>query len=261
MPSRVGQIPTGAQETQERLYRFPYHLIPSWDGRFFSQVVSLHWGYEYLSYLNFVLDELRTTEFASLLDVGCGDGRFLCEVRLRHPEKRLVGIDCSLRAIQWARGCATDVEWVHGDITKGDVLPVRFDVITLIETLEHIQLDELPAFLDGVYKRLSDNGVLIVTVPTVNVPVNVHHVQHFDLAKLRNLLRGTFVIERVSYLNRNSRALRWFYRTVLHNKAFIVNEKHLMSMLFRVYRKYFLAARAHDGRRMFLLCRRQPREG
>lgn len=50
------------QETQEGLYRLPYHFIPNWDGSAFTQVVDLHWGYEYLSYTYYLLEQQFTVE-------------------------------------------------------------------------------------------------------------------------------------------------------------------------------------------------------
>ncbi len=40
----------------------------------FSQVRNLSWGYEYLSYLHFVLEKASQIGFKSLLDVGCANG-------------------------------------------------------------------------------------------------------------------------------------------------------------------------------------------
>src|ERR1043166_3143274 len=85
MDSMAATVPR--QETiQETEYQFPYHYIPTLENGNFSQVRKLRWGYEYLSYLRFILSRLDKIEFASLLDVGCGEGRFLCEVQKRSEE-------------------------------------------------------------------------------------------------------------------------------------------------------------------------------
>src|SRR3954449_3553400 len=74
------------QTIQESEYEFPYHYIPTLVNGNFSQVRKLRWGYEYLSYLRFVLSTLEKLQFNSLLDVGCGEGRFLSEVAKRFPD-------------------------------------------------------------------------------------------------------------------------------------------------------------------------------
>src|SRR5437870_12131964 len=90
------------QAVQEAEYEFPYHCSPRLEGGNYSQVRKLRWGYEYLSYLRFVLTRLERVEFDSLLDVGCGEGRFLREVSKRFEGKRLLGVDFSARAVEYA---------------------------------------------------------------------------------------------------------------------------------------------------------------
>src|ERR1051325_285897 len=89
---------TPQQTIQDTQYQFPYHYIPTLENGNFSQVRKLRWGYEYLSYLRFVLSTLEEIQFESVLDVGCGEGRFLWEVSKCFSDKRLVGIDLSARA-------------------------------------------------------------------------------------------------------------------------------------------------------------------
>ena len=129
---------TAEQSVQEGRYDYPYHYIPSWDGHTFSQTQTWPWGYEYLSYIGVILEKAVATSFDSLLDVGCGDGRFLFELSRRAPGKRLAGIDFSERAIAYAKIMAPGIEWVCGDIAKPGVVASPFDVVTLIETLEQV---------------------------------------------------------------------------------------------------------------------------
>jgi SAM-dependent methyltransferase len=251
-----------ARDLQERLYRFPYHHIPSWDGRVFSQVVSLTWGYEYVAYLTFVLDALDGIEFETLLDVGCGDGRLLTEAHRRHPSRRVTGIDTSRRAILWARACSPDLDWIHGDIADGTSLSGCYDVVTLIDTLEHVEVPDVPRFLDGIRRHVHEDGRLIVTVPSRNVPVSAHHVQHFDLAGLAAVLSGRFSIERVVHLNRISRFVTALVRSVMHNGSVIVVNRTLVSRLFRWYRERYLIGDAADTKRIFVVCRpSEPERG
>jgi 2-polyprenyl-3-methyl-5-hydroxy-6-metoxy-1,4-benzoquinol methylase len=130
------------QVIQESKYDYPYHYIPKWDGHNFSQTKYLAWGYEYLSYLHFVIEKASQIGFKSLLDVGCGDGRFLYELSQRFTNYQLVGVDYSQRAIGFAKIIMADtkVEFVCGDIRNESLFDKKFDIITLIETLEHIKL-------------------------------------------------------------------------------------------------------------------------
>jgi ubiquinone/menaquinone biosynthesis C-methylase UbiE len=53
--------------------------------------------------LQVVFDILDREGFDSLLDVGCGDGRFLRETDQRYGNKKILGIDYSETAISLAK--------------------------------------------------------------------------------------------------------------------------------------------------------------
>jgi len=247
---------TREQGFQERLYEYPYHYIPVWDGRSFSQCKTLYWGYEYLSYLHFVLERLMDIRFESLLDVGCGDGRLLFELNQRVPRKRLVGIDISERSIGLASLMAPDVEWVCGDITDPQVLPEGFDIVTLVETLEHIHPDAIRSFVMSLASHTKDGGILLLTVPSKNVPLNKKHFQHFDIETLSDLITPYFSVENFYYLNKKSIFIQEIYVRMLQNRLFVLNEKHLLNFLFSLYRRFFLLARKENCRRIAAVCRK-----
>lgn len=74
----------------------------------------------------------------SVLDVGCGDGAFLEHVRSVKPRLGLCGIDGSAAAIRKLRERGLDGE-VVGDLNAPDVeLPRDFDVIVVMELIEHL---------------------------------------------------------------------------------------------------------------------------
>jgi SAM-dependent methyltransferase len=242
------------QSVQEAEYEFPYHYIPQFDNGNFSQVRKLRWGYEYLSYLRFILARLESVEFDSLLDVGCGEGRFLCEAAKRFPDKRLLGVDISSRAVEYARLFNPGVRFICGDIGDGSSLTERFDVITLIETLEHIPPSGVPNFTQGLRRRLKTDGLLIVSVPSKNIRMSRKHYQHFDLDALAACLSPHFQITEQHYLNRIS---KWdgLLSSILTNRYFILNEQRLLNALYRRYEQNLLNARDSDCKRICVLCR------
>jgi SAM-dependent methyltransferase len=94
------------------------------------------------------------------------------------------------------------------DVRKGslpDQMPVEgpFDVITLLDVLEHIEDDS--AALRAVIELLCPGGLLLVTVPAVpwlwsGHDVSVHHKRRYMRPGLRRLLEGGgLLIERLSY--------------------------------------------------------------
>jgi 2-polyprenyl-3-methyl-5-hydroxy-6-metoxy-1,4-benzoquinol methylase len=242
------------QSVQEAEYEFPYHYIPRFEHGNFSQVRKLRWGYEYLSYLRFILARLEQVEFDSLLDVGCGEGRFLCEAAQRFPNQRLLGIDFSSRAIEYARLFNPGVGFTCGDISDGSPLHERFDVITLIETLEHIPPNGMRDFTQGLRRHLKSDGLLIVSVPSKNIKMSQKHYQHFDLDSLTACLSPHFKVAEHHYLNRISKWDR-LLSAVLTNRYFILNEQRLLNALYRRYEQRLLRARASDCKRICVLCR------
>lgn len=242
------------QSVQEAEYEFPYHYIPRLEGGNFSQVRKLRWGYEYLSYLRFVLARLERVEFDSLLDVGCGEGRFLREVSRRFPGKRLLGVDFSARAVEYARLLNPGLRFAREDIADGVAPTEPFDVVTLIETLEHVPPAELGEFVAGLRRRVSEGGLLVVSVPSKNIKMSAKHYQHFDLGSLKAALAPHFGVEEHFYLNRISKWDR-LLSAVLTNRYFILNERRLLNALFRRYERSLLAARESDCKRICVVCR------
>jgi SAM-dependent methyltransferase len=244
------------QILQESKYEYPYHYIPMWDGNTFSQTHTLAMGYEYLSYLHFLLDKVSQIGFDSLLDVGCGDGRFLFELGRRFSNKKLAGVDYSKRAIDYARIIAPNVEWFCEDIRNENIFGIKFDIITLIETLEHIPPGEISTFLKGIHHYLGERGTFIVTVPSNNIEVSEVHYQHFDLNSLVNTLSPFFTVADVKYLNRKPTLSFRLIRKILHNPLFILNNKIMLKSIYKYYLHRFLIANIKSCRRIAVVCKK-----
>ncbi|QDV42305.1 bifunctional 3-demethylubiquinone-9 3-methyltransferase/ 2-octaprenyl-6-hydroxy phenol methylase [Stieleria neptunia] len=243
------------QEIQEQQYVFPYHYLPNYDRGRYKQMKSLRWGYQYLSYLQFVRDEVLKIDFQSMIDFGCGDGRLLRDLNRAAPGKDLVGIDYSERAVGLARALSPDVEYRCCDIYDDTQMARRFDVGTAIETLEHIPPDDLPRFVRGMRNRIGDDGHLIVTVPSKNVPVSKKHYQHFDAASITSALSPYFQIETVEFLNKRSFIGDTLIKKLFHNRLFILNQGATLGALFRIYCRRYLNAAEHNGARVFVHAR------
>lgn len=243
------------QKIQESSDQFPYHYIPSYGNRNFSQVRNLSWGYVYLSYLHFVLNYLRSMDFHSLLDVGCGDGRFLFEVSRYLPDKNLVGIDFSERGIRYATALSPNVKYICGDITTKTLTDDKFDIVTLIEVLEHIPPNQIDDFLEGISFYLRDSGVFIITVPSKNIPVNKKHYHHFDMKSLKEVISPFFEIEKTYFLNKISFRVT-IINKILSNRYFILNNRRFLNFIYNYYNNNLLHANNFNSRRICLICRK-----
>lgn len=179
------------QLIQEEQYDYPYHYIPKWGKEGFSQSQYWEWGYRYLGGIKVVLDQLRQFSFDSLVDIGCGEGRFLKELSVTHPRIQALGVDYSQRAIKLAQALNPNIRFEAQNIIHKP-LSNQFDVAVMIEVLEHIPPDEVDAFMKSVSDTLQEEGVLIMTVPHNNSGLADKHYQHFDSTSLRNTLEPHF---------------------------------------------------------------------
>ncbi|MFN8570046.1 MAG: class I SAM-dependent methyltransferase [Kouleothrix sp.] len=86
---------------------------------------------------------IRPLQFETVLDVGCGQGSFLNELKAEFPRIKPFGTDISPSAVELARRkVPAGAFWVL-DATK-EHLPERYDVVVCSEVLEHIP-DDLAA--------------------------------------------------------------------------------------------------------------------
>jgi SAM-dependent methyltransferase len=248
-------------EAQESEYAFPYHHVPTLEGRKFSSTRHWDWGFRYLGGIHLALDLLRQAPFRSLIDIGCGDGRFLREALTHFPESRLLGVDTSERAIRLAQALSPSIEYRALDIVGG--VPGKFEAATLIEVMEHIPPPELPAFVRAVADALIDGGRLVLTVPHRNKPPIEKHHQHFDGEQLRQLLAPYFGDIRVFPFDVQARRspLMWFIEAVLGQKGkwFLFTQKRLLYLLYRLYlRRYLHAETESQCERIAVLCVKKP---
>lgn len=117
----------------------------------------------YESYLSFfrtyILPHLPADKEAKILDVGCGAGHLLYAL-CRHGYVNSWGTDSSEQQIQEAQ------KWVHC-VEKADALEFlprhkdEYDVVTLIDVVEHMDKNTLYALLLELISSLRANGVVI----------------------------------------------------------------------------------------------------
>jgi SAM-dependent methyltransferase len=107
--------------------------------------------------LNFLARQQK--EYGKLLDVGCGAGIFMERARKRGWE--VYGVDSSSSACNYSRKLGFKVKKSRFE----DVVynPARFDVITIFQTIEH--LEDPVAVLKKAKGLLNPKGILVVTTP------------------------------------------------------------------------------------------------
>ncbi len=106
---------------------------------------------------------------AVLLDVGIGRGEMLSCMKKWGYVNHL-GIDISPSTVNFCRSIKLNCELVGDTIAWVAHKKETFELITLLDVLEHIKKENTIPFLKAVYDSLKDEGILIVQVPNLQAP-------------------------------------------------------------------------------------------
>lgn len=238
---------------QDAQYEFPYHYLPSLDK---DDVLRLHrhltWGLDYITYMTFVGDLIRECEPQSLLDVGCGDGRLIHMVKVLVPH--VCGVDLSERAIRFARAFNPGVDFVCADVIT---ISEQYACLTLVEVLEHIADADIADFLEHLRRLIQPDGWLLLSVPTVNVPLNNKHHRHYDLDLLKTTIAPHFEVERHWWLYRRG-MLERLLRSLLCNRLYVLNSTPLLTAIWRLHKRWTYYGDA--AKASHLVCLAKPKE-
>lgn len=135
------------------------------------------------------------------LDVGCGTGAFLQDLS---KEWNAWGIDTSELAIEYARRRGL-TRLALGTLEEFPHPGERFDLITALDVIEHIQDDV--SVLRQMGGRLAPGGTIIVTVPahpwlwSAHDEIN-HHFRRYTRRSLTNSIEGAGLrVDHVSPFN------------------------------------------------------------
>lgn len=98
------------------------------------------------------------------LDVGCGSGTFIGSLP-GHIDS--LGIDISQPQIEYARRCYGTPSKVFLTVEEGQpiIQPESFDIVTVIELVEHLEQKEVHDLLIKAYSALKPGGRIIVSTP------------------------------------------------------------------------------------------------
>lgn len=105
-------------------------------------------------------------EDASVLDMGCGVGAYIDALEDRKKIRSIVGIDFSIDALSFGKSQYGLKKLVCGDISALPFEGKRFDLVYLIEVVEHIE--EQNQLFSEINRVLRDEGVLIITTSPIS---------------------------------------------------------------------------------------------
>ena len=163
-----------------------------------------------------VFNVLEGRSLSSLLDAGCRQGHYAVRIARLRPNVEVKGVDIdgesvlegeSVRSIFGLKNLSFEKEDACSLQAKG-----RFDVVLLLQVMEHL-VDDL-AVLRNVHRVLRGTGILVVTVPNLNlkserarklrkhVKIQSHIRQGYRPADMERLLtQAGFRIRRMEFLS------------------------------------------------------------
>lgn len=139
------------------------------------------------------LELARASGPIRLLELGSGQGELSAELKQRHPEVELVGVDLSQTAVAMARAKVPCATFFQQDLTQPIALAAGYcgwaTHAICSEVLEH--LDDPVNALRNLRACLAPGARLIITVPAGPMSAfdeHIGHRAHFTPASLRRVL-------------------------------------------------------------------------
>jgi SAM-dependent methyltransferase len=143
---------------------------------------------------------------SSFLEIGCGTGAVLLQVRARRPAiTRLAGSDVHVEGLRFARArLGEGVDLFQMDARR---IPFReeYDIVGCLDVLEHVEEHEQA--LRGIRSALTPGGGLVLTVPQHRRLWSRHdeiarHVRRYEARELTELVErsGFRVAHRTSFV-------------------------------------------------------------
>lgn len=227
-------------QIQNEQYGFPYHHLVRFDR--FSNYIVMPWGFEYYAYMTKVIALVVGIGPKSLLDIGCGEGKMILELSKILPGKMMHGVDLSERAIFFAKAFNYGNESIF-ECRDVAGLTSTYDVITLVETIEHIPDEDIHDFIATVAKRLNKGGRVVVSVPSLNFPVIPKHYRHYNLNLIAKQF-SEFEIESSNYYVHHG----FLYSILIRFSRKFCSFKFAQSILFKIAQKFVFDATDTTGR-------------
>lgn len=177
------------------------------DKSLYEQFAEIEWTHWWFVARRRILGDLLARKLQpngdlTILDAGCGAGAMIGELTRFGV---VTGMDSSPKALEYSRAVFPDQVFFLGDVPGDLPREERFDVVTLLDVVEHIP-DDIAA-LRGIRESLRPGGLLVCTVPAHHWlwgphDALAHHARRYNKRHLQRVLKESgFKIERTTYYN------------------------------------------------------------
>jgi 3' terminal RNA ribose 2'-O-methyltransferase Hen1 len=126
--------------------------------------------------LTTVIEVLKQKEAHSLVDIGCGEGNLLRLLAQDNYFTKILGVDVAYRILEIAKEKLDRVNLapiqrqrlnlIQGSLTYRDNRLSGYDAATVIEVIEHLDLDRLSSF-ERVLFEFAQPKIIVITTPNV----------------------------------------------------------------------------------------------
>lgn len=146
-----------------------------------------------------LIDTYNRVKYPKILDVGCGTGK-----NMEHLQKfgEVWGLDQSRRALDYCRKRGLK-NLKLGDAEKTNFSSNSFNIITMLDVLEHTDDDKVLKEMSRILKK---EGLLIITIPAFSWLWSkwdevLHHKRRYNSQSLTEILKkNNFKIIKMTYL-------------------------------------------------------------
>jgi SAM-dependent methyltransferase len=174
-----------------------------------------------ISAIEFTLKNI-SIEHKSILDIGCGIGWTSYEIAKNFPDIKIDAIDLSANSIEIANRLFNlpNLKYQHIDVTSDQFSKLNntYDLIILIDVLEHIAPNEKSKFIKKLSQILNENGMIILTYPS---PEHQMWLKDNSPAKLQPIDETISLINLLDISNELSAKIMSFqYKNIWHSNDY-----------------------------------------
>ena len=205
-----------------------------------------------------IVNWMKPLEFSDVIDISCGAGQLLSEIKEKLGKDLLFGTEFTEKAVEINRKKHVDMKFVTFDLENDPPLPKR-DLVLCIDVLEHINNDQIA--LEKL--RLMTNKYLIIAVPLGRVSnserESLGHIHGYKPNEfLSKLISAGFII---------TKSLQWGFPFYQFSR--LITNKFPQSpaegettpfkkMIFSILYSLYFASVPILGGRFFVLCEPKP---